>query len=377
MRSSVLLFLFCITQVFPSFSQNEILDKNQLGLALYAQEDFERPISFNHALASGNTSNGRLHILNKTSNSYYSFKYYSIKPSADFYVEMAFARIQGNRQLGNGLLFNYSTTIQNNCYEFIISDNKAFKITKTIDGHMEDVTDWIPCIEIKPSGQHKIGLLARGEVYYFYINNGLVYSMDRPTYLGNNWGYSIAPHTDISVVSFLVLYNPPKVHSIQYGAKAPRKQNIGEALNSGENECFPVVSADGKMMAFSRGENIGVKGIDKRGLYFSIFDEQIGKWKTAKPFPDAINQNANLQMVYISPDKKEIIINGTYDSKGDFVSEHGLSVSHCLENKWTVPENIKIEGFENLSLYESYAFSVSNNVMIVSLQTSTRFVCVF
>lgn len=375
MKRLLLISILFVSVFISLFAQDSLLNRNKLPKTLYYFDDFvdyrNKWFDNENSKSKFYTKNGRYYFQNKQEkNTRLTWHGFNIEPSGTYYVEMEFALAAGADNMGSGLLFNHTTTKKDNYYEFQIADNRYFIIRKYIDDEATDVVPWRPTWIVHTGVNNKLGILSKAGKWYFYINDILVHQMKRPAFIGNDIGFSAAEKSTLAVDKFTIRYNPLPVNNIPDGDREYKTENMGAEVNSELDDCFPVLSADGEMMFFSRCVNMGAIGLDRRTLMFSELNKATGKWLEAKALPPNINQGGLPQIVYISPDKNTLVINASYDKNGKYIIDEGLAISYRSATGWTVPENMQIKGWANKDHYESYSMSPNNKVLIMTLNTT-------
>lgn len=376
-----IIYLFFISSLFVSSvsnAQKTFLDTNDLPRNIYFYDDFvddrNKWNNFNHSLASGEVKNGAYFLTKKdTVGTYRSWRTFSIDPTRTHYIETDFSVVSGPSDYGNGILFNHSTKKKENSYTFLISGTQYFYIYKTVDGVDYDVKDWTYSTIIKQKGKNKLAVFSKGSTTYFYINNKLVYQLKNMPFFGNEIGFFFCHSTTIAIDKFLVRYNPPGIDEIENAVQGYKKITAGQNINSLDDDCCAVLSADGKLMFFTRATNMGHLRNDSRTLMFTEYNEEQKQWSVPQALPANINQGGRPQVVYISPDKNTILINGTYGENGKYIKDGELSMSHKTENGWSNPEKIHIPGWENMYEYEGYSLSSGKKILIMAIQKKGGF----
>jgi outer membrane protein OmpA-like peptidoglycan-associated protein len=354
-------------------AQSKELDRDKLPNTIYFHDDFDDNRNvwrlFDHDKAKSYISDGKYHFRNKQEDkSYNTYDEYNIDPTANYYIEMDFAVTDGPGNYGSGLVFNRANTKKANKWAFIISPNGKYKIYKTIDTVDTDIQSWTATGEVKKEGNNRLGIFKKGGSTYFYINDKQVYDMKSPEYLGCGIGFTVARGSEIAVDDFSIYYHPDPVNEIEDAKQGYKKEPLGKNINGESNQSFPILSADGKMMCFSRIINPGSLGLDKRTVMHSEYNDATKEWSVATPFPSNINNRRMLEILYVSPDKKSIIINGTYDAQGKSIKGRtGISMSHKTATGWSDPETMPFDGLENKSNYSSYCMASNNRVLIISV----------
>ena len=121
--------------------------------------------------------------------------------------------------------------------------------------------------------------------------------------------------------------------------------NMGEEINSVNEDYAPSVAADGKTLIFTsrradtKGGMIDVEGDYKyfEDIYISTLDEKTGTWNEAEPARGSLNTEGHDACLNIAPSGKEIFVyrNNDNTQSGDiFVSKMSTN------GKWGAPKNI-------------------------------------
>ncbi len=137
-------------------------------------------------------------------------------------------------------------------------------------------------------------------------------------------------------------------------------------LNSPLEEQCPVLSPDGKLLAFTiadHPQNIA-KNKDLGDIWFSTWNGTA--W--SKPFHGGplINNNRHNTVAGFSPDGNQMFLMGHYAGPGMPVKSQGLSVSIRNGDTWLAPVNINIPYFINKTEYNSGFLSADGSVLVYS-----------
>ncbi len=151
-------------------------------------------------------------------------------------------------------------------------------------------------------------------------------------------------------------------HSATKLKQAPvdfRITNLGQAINSENDEHSPVISGDENLLMFTSNKH----GLGKETTRNTVFSEDIytsiwrdGKWLPAKNAGKTVNTNEYDATCSLSSDGQTMIMYRN-DNNGD------LYLSHLKNDKWSQPE--KLPKPINTSYEESHAsFSLDGNTLL-------------
>ncbi len=120
--------------------------------------------------------------------------------------------------------------------------------------------------------------------------------------------------------------------------------NIGSGVNTKYDEYWPSLSADERVLVFTRQIPIdpnrydGTQSSMQEDLFVS-FRQEDGEWSTAVPLPGGVNTPLNEGAQCISADGNTIIFTACNRPEG--VGSCDLYIMFRRGNKWTKPENMR------------------------------------
>ena len=148
---------------------------------------------------------------------------------------------------------------------------------------------------------------------------------------------------------------------------------LGPGVNSPYEDVLPVISADGKTLYFDRKdhpENIkNPNDLEKKhdDIYMSTKGAD-GVWSEAKNVGKPLNNWSHNFVNAITPDGNTLLLANTYKEDG---SPKGSGVSFSKRIKgdaWSIPEEYKIDGFNNKNDYVSFFMAGNNKGMLMSIE---------
>ena len=147
------------------------------------------------------------------------------------------------------------------------------------------------------------------------------------------------------------------------------RQNLGQNINSSKSELYPVISADGKTMYFSRGSDPKNFGYVNNKLDFDIWyseKQEDGTWGPTKNIGAPLNNKGNNYMYSISPDGNTVLLGGEY--AGDSTLDRNVSIANRTVNGWSQPQVIHIKNYYNMNDYVSFFLCSDNKTLLLSVE---------
>jgi len=115
----------------------------------------------------------------------------------DFEIEISIQFKEGPEDLGIGLTFGRDR--QGNEYDFYFTADGSYKITKYYNGAYHDYTDWKDSERLKQYAYNTLTLRCVSNQWYFFINQQLVYQMDKQVLFGDDVGFTVGGNMAVLV----------------------------------------------------------------------------------------------------------------------------------------------------------------------------------
>lgn len=143
--------------------------------------------------------------------------------------------------------------------------------------------------------------------------------------------------------------------------------NLGKHINTQYDEVNPLISPDGKTIYFIRNDHPKntFKNMPTQDIWYSVINNEDSTWSEAKHADFPFNQRQFNAVCGISPSGKTLLIKGAYRS-GKYKGR-GYSFSHYKRGKWTLPEMLKIEDIDKMSLgiYNGAYLSADGKILLM------------
>ena len=223
------------------------------------------------------------YAINATEDGDQSLINFFIDPQQDFIISADFVQQNGLDDNSFGLMWGSS---KNDFNIFLISSAGDYVV---YSGDLSKLKKGKHSDAIKPMGNpNQLKIESVGGKVNFFIN-GVRIEEHKPFPI---YGYSIGftAFTQMRLVIDNFIFSQNQVIELPSGQTSPfKKENIGPAINTAEDELGPVISADGKVILFARQnvpENIGGKN-DDEDVWMSEWQD--GRWSKAKNMGREVN----------------------------------------------------------------------------------------
>ena len=144
-----------------------------------------------------------------------------------------------------------------------------------------------------------------------------------------------------------------------------KQENLGENINTIYPEVIPVISGDGNQLFFMRKELTADKKITSN-IYVSKKVSPT-RWAEAVKMPAPLNNERRNYVCSASSNGETLLLGNQYHEDGS-VSQ-GISITHYKNGKWTFPEPVQIEGFNNYSSKAEYSLSYDDQILLMAVES--------
>lgn len=249
---------------------------------------------------------------------------------------------------------------------FFLISNRKWKIIKTRKGKIAEETEYK--LNLKIGGdKNLIKVTKEGSTLNYYINNSKIFSEPYTPLPGKVFGVSQWADGQIAFDDMVVKGKELPINIAKDMHYLEKPVNLGKAVNSNEDDITPVITPDGEGIYFSRRyypQNVGGPS-DVQDIYYSELTN--GSWSTAQNMGTTLNNHGPNAVCSVTPDGNTLLLINTYYPDGKQKGQ-GLSISKRTKNGWTIPEELRINGFYNKSTYGEYFLSNDRRVLIMALQ---------
>ncbi len=149
--------------------------------------------------------------------------------------------------------------------------------------------------------------------------------------------------------------------------------NLGDSINSPYDELGPIISPDGRTLYFvvdNHPQNtFGKEG--SQDIWYSQLNPN-GGWTKAQRMPEPFNLGQYNSVESVTPDGNTVIIRGAY-RKGRLRGE-GFSTAHRMKGGWSVPEQLVIDGFNELNkgIYTNAFLSNDGRTLLLAFSETKK-----
>ncbi|MCX7879247.1 MAG: OmpA family protein [Ignavibacteria bacterium] len=146
--------------------------------------------------------------------------------------------------------------------------------------------------------------------------------------------------------------------------KEPR--NLGPKINSPYQELAPVVTPDGKRIYFTReGHPSNIGNAKRQDIWFSEVASNFD-FTQAEILKAPINNEYHNFAFGTTPDGLSLILGNVYLPSGKM--KEGVSISRFNGIEWEFPNEIVVNGFENLNERTAYFLAYNGQILLLSLE---------
>ena len=297
---------------------------------------------------------------------------FDLHPEMDFIISARVKQTNGPRQNNFGLIIaDLQKTGHTNWHYFLISGEQQHKVyfDEAQTRKRIDVTPWISARgTVKPRGNYNVLTVKKIEkTIQFSINGNVVHRMENMEIGAQAIGFLIQ---DIATfeIDHLEVTGFLKINELPNARRGIEKFKLGPNVNSSFHELQPVMSYDEKVLYFVRFGHPKNQGF-LDDIWLSRIRDDYSLTK-ARNIGVPLNTRNNNYVIATSESGDSLFLGNSYhkiDSRR-IVSGDGLSVSYKKKGRWTMPENITIQGFDRKTEFINYAFSQNKNVLISSVK---------
>ncbi len=125
-------------------------------------------------------------------------------------------------------------------------------------------------------------------------------------------------------------------------------ENLGDSVNSTYEEIGPIISPDGRTLYFvveNHPQNTFGKESSQDIWYSQLRPD--GGWTKAGRMPEPFNLAQYNSVESVTPDGNTVIIRGAY--RNGRLKGEGFSTAHRMKGGWSVPEQLVIDGFNDIN----------------------------
>ncbi len=130
------------------------------------------------------------------------------------------------------------------------------------------------------------------------------------------------------------------INTLLKGLRPGESGNLGGRVNSEYDEIAPIISPDEKTLFF-------IRSITNEDIWYSEWSKNDTAWSNAQRMGKPFNDHTVNKVVGITPDGNTMLVKGAYKN-GAVISSFGFSFSKRIMGGWSVPEKIKLKGYDDM-----------------------------
>ena len=156
--------------------------------------------------------------------------------------------------------------------------------------------------------------------------------------------------------------------------KAYEIETLGDSVNSTYNELGPVMTPDGQTLYFViDGHPDNLFGADESQEIWYSTKRPDGKWSKARRMPLPFNLEQYNSIESVTADGSTLIVRGVYKN-GKLKGGDGFSYSTRTANGWAVPQQLEIEGFQemNKGIYTNAFLANNGKVLLLAFSENKK-----
>jgi S1-C subfamily serine protease/antitoxin component YwqK of YwqJK toxin-antitoxin module len=173
-------------------------DENGVGAIVYKENFYKNKSNWEANYDESNSEvNGdnQLALSVKSDNTTSRFNYITLEQNSDYSIESILQKKYGKDNNGYGLLFGFKDW--DNYYQFLISGNGMFMISRKFEGIKADIAEWTSSSYINKGNERNLLKVIKINDTFIFSINGKVVKRDESTSLrGNNFGMLVGGKGD-------------------------------------------------------------------------------------------------------------------------------------------------------------------------------------
>jgi outer membrane protein OmpA-like peptidoglycan-associated protein len=240
-----------------------------------------------------------------------------VDPNADFEVGVDLSQRGGSDQSVYGMMWNSSDDFYN---AFLISTAGEYLI---ISGSLGQLKGWKKSKAIQEQNNKLVVQHTAGKDI-FLINDVKIEERKSAIMYGQWAGLLALSQVQFAADNFYFKQDQSPVQ-VDKNFGTFKKENLGDRVNSNQDDLGPIISTDGKTLYFARQNVDGnVGGVnDAEDIWYSTFEK--GMWGFARNMGKPINSPAPDNLVAVGSDNNTML----------FKLPDGLAFRYRAQNGWT------------------------------------------
>ncbi len=185
--------------------------------------------------------------------------------------------------------------------------------------------------------------------------------------MGRNTGLSLWGKTTVDIDYLFIIQDKQPINLAPNMVWENKPENLGDNINTGFSEAYPIISPDDSILYFIRRTNFKNMGgrEDHSDIYISKRTDN--GWTLSENIGKPLNNTGPNAVCSVTPDGNTLIVINKYDYYGN-PSGAGTSITHKTSSGWSIPAMLNIKNDYNLNDYKESCLSNDGKTLFLTIE---------